>query len=123
VYSALARLSLRFCYFLDLSTEVLGSYFSGAKAFYFGNSRISQRQKSIYFPLITNGFCLHPYSSYSVYQAPTVDKPYCLSHPSFVIKNASQEKEGNGVMWLEGWPGLQLPFSLTTTQKQQHYWR
>jgi hypothetical protein len=28
-----------------------------------------------------------------------------------------------GVMWLDGWPGLQHPFSLTTTQKQQHHWR
>ena len=77
-------------YFPDLSTEVLGSYFSGAKAFYFGNSRISQRQKSIYFPSLPTAFA----SLLIPYPAQTVDKPYCLSHPSFVIKNASQEEEG-----------------------------
>ena len=40
-----------------------------------------------------------------------MDKPYCFSHPSLVVKNASQEEEGKvGVMWLDGWPGLQLPY-------------
>jgi hypothetical protein len=40
-----------------------------------------------------------------------MDKPYHLGYPSSTIKNASQEKEAkSGVMWLEGWPGLQLPY-------------
>jgi len=52
-----------------------------------------------------------------------VDKPYHPSYPSSTVKNASQEEEANvGVMWFEDWPGLQLLFSITTTQKQQHYW-
>jgi hypothetical protein len=39
-----------------------------------------------------------------------VGKPYCLSHPSFAIKNASQGEEAKvGVTWLEGWPGLIAP--------------
>jgi hypothetical protein len=42
-----------------------------------------------------------------------VDKPYCLSRPSPIIKNVSQEEEAKaGVMGLEGWPGLQLHFSI-----------
>jgi hypothetical protein len=31
---------------------------------------------------------------------------------------AKRRKAKAGVIGLEGWPGLQLPFSLTTTQKQ-----
>jgi len=47
-----------------------------------------------------------------------VDKPYFLSYPSLTAKNASQKEEGNriGVMWLEGWPGLLLLFSIATVQ-------
>jgi len=58
-------------------------------------------------------------------RAVDVDKPYNLSHSFLTVKNASQKEEGKrvGVMWLESWPGLQLLFSLTTMQKQQHYRR
>jgi len=61
---------------------------------------------------------------YWIIPAPTVDKPYSLSHSSLAVKNASQKEEGKrvGVMWLEGWPGLQLLFSIATAQEQQHYW-
>jgi hypothetical protein len=52
-----------------------------------------------------------------------MEKPYHLSRQFAAVKNASQEEEANvGVMWLEDWPGLQLLFSITMTQKQQHYW-
>jgi hypothetical protein len=39
-----------------------------------------------------------------------VGKPYCLSHPSFVIKNA-RPRGGikSRVMHIEGWPGLIAP--------------
>jgi hypothetical protein len=38
-----------------------------------------------------------------------VDKPYCFSRLSPAVKNAGQEEEAKvGVMWLDGWPGLQL---------------
>jgi hypothetical protein len=51
-----------------------------------------------------------------------MEKPYHLSRQFAAVKNASQEEEANvGVMWLEDWPGLQLLFSITMTQKQQHY--
>jgi len=44
------------------------------------------------------------------YSATTLGKPYCLSHPSFVINNASQEEKTRvGVMRLESWPGLVAP--------------
>jgi len=44
------------------------------------------------------------------YSATTLGKPYCLSHPSFVINNASQEEKTRvGVVRLEGWPGLMAP--------------
>jgi hypothetical protein len=36
---------------------------------------------------------------------------------------AERRRAKAGVIGLEGWPGLQLPFSLTTTQKQQHHLR
>jgi hypothetical protein len=40
---------------------------------------------------------------------------YILSVTSIAIKNASQEKEAEvGVMGLESWPGLKLPFSIRT---------
>jgi len=42
-----------------------------------------------------------------------MEKPYHLSRQFTDVKNASQEEEANvGVMWLEGWPGLQLLFSM-----------
>jgi hypothetical protein len=51
-----------------------------------------------------------------------MENPYHLSRQFAAIKNASQEEEANvGVMWLEDWPGLQLLFSITMTQKRQHY--
>ena len=43
----------------------------------------------------------------SHYPVLIVGKPYCLSHPSFTIKNSRQEEAAKvGVMRLEGWPGL-----------------
>jgi hypothetical protein len=44
------------------------------------------------------------------YSATTLGKPYCLSHPSSVINNTSQEEKTRmGVMRLEGWPGFVAP--------------
>jgi hypothetical protein len=54
-----------------------------------------------------------------------MDKPYHLSRQIVIVKNASQEEEGKSRsdVWLEGWPGMQLLFSITTTQKKKHYWK
>jgi hypothetical protein len=76
-----------------------------AKALNIGNRRIVHLAKvDNLFSYI--GFCLPPYS----YPVPTVDKALSSQSPSSTVRNASQEEGAKaGVMWLDGWPSLQLP--------------
>ena len=45
-------------------------------------------------------------------------RPCIASINILILRTPANRMAKVGAMWLEGWPGLQLPFSLTTTQKQ-----
>jgi hypothetical protein len=107
VDSALARLSLRFAIFLIYLLKYTARIYLEQKLFISVIVVLVKGKSRYIFPSLPTAFA----SLLIPYPAPTVDKPYCLSHLSFIIENASQRRSAKaGVMWLKGWPVLQLPF-------------
>jgi hypothetical protein len=90
VDSALARLSLRFSIFLIYPLRYSALIFLERKLFISVIVVLVKGKSRYIFPSLPTAFA----SLLIPYPAQTVDKPYCLSHPSPTIKNASQEEEG-----------------------------
>lgn len=113
VLSALAPLeSNDFCYSVVYCMRQ-NPHYSSAKTLYFGNSRISNRQKSIpLYPSYTKAFASLLIPSSRVIQIcghallPQSTIPRSLRTP------AKGRRTKAGVAELDGWPGLQLHFSI-----------
>jgi hypothetical protein len=88
-------------------------HYSGAKTLYFGNSRISNRQKSIHsFSSYTKAF-----ASLLIPSSRTIQLcgQALLPQSTFSDRQERQPKRRRakaGVMKLDGWSGLQLHFSI-----------